>query len=328
MLYKDGDVTPLIAIALVFSFFVNYPHFSATVYRLYQSSEHLRQFPVTAWGLPPILFGAVIACFWQPEVVAPYLLMLYLVWSPYHFSGQTIGITMIYARRSGFPIRRWERLALSTFVFSAFVCGFFSMEQQGPTNFYGMSIPALALPDWIYFGAQAGMWAGAAAFAAFVSVWCIKQRRRLPLIVLLPAIAHFVWFVPGASVKTFLIFIPLFHSLQYLMVALMMQLKLRIDAGKDRSWDSIRWEAYRWGVRNIAGGVLLFFGIPGLFSWLPLPFFTIAGVIAAAVNIHHFFVDGVIWKLRDASSPSALMMNLTELKASAHEVALASTPAV
>jgi hypothetical protein len=40
---------------------------------------------------------------------------------------------------------------------------------------------------------------------------------------------------------------------------------------------------------------------------------TIAGILAAAVNIHHFFVDGVIWKLRDPATSSALMMNIAEL---------------
>jgi hypothetical protein len=38
-----------------------------------------------------------------------------------------------------------------------------------------------------------------------------------------------------------------------------------------------------------------------------------AGILAAAVNIHHFFVDGVIWKLRYAATSSALMMNIAEL---------------
>jgi hypothetical protein len=314
LLYYNGDATPVVAIAIALSFFINYPHFSATVYRLYQNREHLRQFPVTAWGLPPLLLGTVAASCWQPQTIAPYFLMLYLVWSPYHYSGQTIGITMIYARRAGFPIRRWERLALSAFVFSAFVCGFCSMEQQGATEFYGMSIPAIALPGWAYAGAQALMWTGAAVFLAFVITWCIKQRRVLPPIMFVPAIAHFVWFVPGASVKTFLVIVPLFHSLQYLMVALAMQLKLRIDGvGNDHSWSRIRAEACRWFLRNIAGGVLLFVGVPALLIWVPLPLITIAGFVAAAVNIHHFFVDGVIWKLRDAASSAALMMNISEL---------------
>jgi hypothetical protein len=313
-LYTGADIKPLVTIALVLSLFVNFPHFSATVYRLYQSSEHTRQFPVTAWGLPFIMFGAVFACFWQPEAVAPYFLLLFFFWSPYHYSGQTVGITMVYARRCGFPIGRRERLALSTFVFAAFLYGATHMQENGLTDFYGMSVPILAFPAWMGPAAQAVMCAGALAFAGFAVAWCRAQRRLLPPIVLLPAVAHFIWFVPGASLKSFLIVIPLFHSLQYLLIALVVQLKLRIDAdGAERSWRRVRVEALRWGARNMTGGVLLFIGLPLCFAWLPLPFLTIAGIMAAAVNVHHFFVDGVIWKLRDSSNSSALMINIAEL---------------
>jgi hypothetical protein len=312
--YTGADTKPFVTIALVLSLFVNFPHFSATVYRLYQSSEHMRQFPVTAWGLPFIIFGAVFACFWQPETVAPYFLLLFFFWSPYHYSGQTVGITMVYARRCGYPIGRRERLALAAFVFSAFLYGATHMQENGLTDFYGMPVPILAFPAWIGPAALAVMCAGASVFAGFAVAWCRAQRRLLPPIVLLPALAHFVWFVPGASLKSFLIVIPLFHSLQYLLIALVVQLKLRINGkGAERSWRRVRVEALRWGARNITGGVLLFIGLPLCFVWLPLPFVTIAGIIAAAVNVHHFFVDGVIWKLRDASNSSALMTNIAEL---------------
>ena len=312
--YTGADTKPLVTIALILSLFVNFPHFSATVYRLYQSSEHTRQFPVTAWGVPFIIFGAVFACFWQPEAVAPYFLLLFFFWSPYHYSGQTVGITMVYARRCGFPIGRRERLALSAFVFSAFVYGATHMQENGLTDFYGMSVPILAFPVWMAPATQAVMCAGALAFAGFAVAWCLAQRRLFPPIVLLPAVAHFVWFVPGASLKSFLIMIPLFHSLQYLLIALVVQLKLRIDAeGAERSWRRVCAEALRWGARNVTGGVLLFIALPLCFAWLPLPFLTIAGIMAAAVNVHHFFVDGVIWKLRDSSNSSALMINIAEL---------------
>ena len=129
--YHSADMQPIYWFDLVLSLVVNYPHFSATVYRLYQSPDNVRQFPVTAVGLALILFGAVGASFWQPNVIAPYFLMLFLLWSPHHYSGQTIGLTMVYARRAGFPIGRRERIALSAFVFSAFVCGVIRFQQNG-----------------------------------------------------------------------------------------------------------------------------------------------------------------------------------------------------
>jgi hypothetical protein len=315
--YRPADTQPIFWFALVLSLVVNYPHFSATVYRLYQSPDNIRQFPVTAWGLPLILVGAVAVSFWQPNVIAPYFLMLFLLWSPYHYSGQTIGLTMVYARRAGFSIGQRERMALSAFVFSAFVCGVIRFQRNGSSSgfidFYGVSVPAFPLPDWMDAAAQAVMWTGALVFASFALIWCLAQKRLVPPIVMLPALTHFVWFVPGPSLKSFWIVVPFFHSLQYLLIALVMQLKVRIDVvGGEQSWRRIGAEARRWGSRNILGGILLFIGLPAAFSWLPLPLMTIAGILAAAVNIHHFFVDGVIWKLRDTATSSALTMNIAE----------------
>jgi hypothetical protein len=260
------------------------------------------------------MLGAVVACFWLPQTVAPGFLMLYVLWSPYHYSGQTVGLTMIYARRSGFAIGRRERLGLSGFVFSAFVYGVIHIKANGFSDLFGVPVPLPLVPQWFDAATQVVMAGSAFWFAGLAIAWCRRQKRTLPPIVLLPAAAHFVWFVPGTAVKTFFVIIPLFHSLQYLLVAGVVQLKRRIDmAGAERSWARIRAEALRWGARNVAGGVLLFIGIPLLFSWVPLPFLTVAGIVAAAVNIHHFFVDGVIWKLRDAANAEALTMNIAEL---------------
>jgi len=324
--FYHGDTAPILTLALAFNLLVNYPHFSATVYRLYQSPENIRQFPVTASIVPLILLGAVLACFWQPETIAPYLVLLYVLWSPYHYSGQTLGITMVYARRCGFAIGRRERAALSAFVFSTFVCSVIRMQQTAAVgaivDTQGISVPVLAFPPWMYAGAQAVMWTGALVFTGFVVAWCRERKRLLPPIVLLPAVAQFIWFVPGVNVKSFLVVVPLFHSLQYLLIALVMQLKVRSDAAEgEHSCSRVRSEALRWGARNIAGGMLLFLALPLVFVWFGLPMPTAFAVLVAAVNIHHFFVDGVIWKLRDASTSAALMTSLAELRGPAPALA-------
>ena len=185
LLFTDGSktaaLTPLILpVALV----INYPHFSATLYRLYQNPANLHEFPVTAIALPLLLLGAVIAGLYQPELIAPYIIMLYLLWSPYHYSGQTIGLTMVYARRAGFAIGRRERLALSSLVFSAFVCGAVLLQaaaaHNGLIDLNGLQVPAFTFPPWLYWGAQAVMAAGALSFCYLAALWCWRERRLLP----------------------------------------------------------------------------------------------------------------------------------------------------
>jgi hypothetical protein len=313
LLFGHGDAKPLEKAALGLSFLFNFPHFSATVYRLYQKTDNIKQFPITSCGLPIAIFAGIIASILEPQLVAPYFLLLYLLWSPYHYSGQTVGITMVYARRCGFPIGQRERLALSGFVFATFLCMVARIAAVGPLDFYGMPVPPIFFPKWLLWGVVAVMAASGVAFAGFAVRWCLNEKRLLPPIILLPAIAQFVWFVPGAGLKAFVYFVPLFHSMQYLLIAAVMQLSLRLhDAEGERSWRRIGRETLRWGWRNVAGGAVLFIAVPWLFAWAPLPLMSLAGIIAAAINIHHFFVDGVIWKLRDPVTAAALRVNVAE----------------
>ncbi len=313
-LFFDGTARPagIIQAAATLSVFVNYPHFSATVYRLYQSPDNIRQFPVTAFGLPVLIIAAVAASLWQPELVAPYFLILFLFWSPFHYSGQTIGITMLYARRGNFEIGQWQRLALSTFVYSTFFVSFAHAHITSMVR-YGVTIPIIQIPAWFDAISIAVMCAGALSFLYFVYRWSRANSRIPPPIILLPAFTQFVWFFPATQSMMFYEFIPLFHSLQYLYIAWAMQIGLRVSQPQGaRPYRSVFKESWRWALSNYVGGMLLFIALPWVVYWVDLPLITSAGIVIAAVNIHHFFVDGVIWKIRNVSARSPLMMNVAD----------------
>ena len=75
-------------------------------------------------------------------------------------------------------------------------------------------------------------------------------------------------------------------------------------------------ETTRWFAINIAGGALLFYFLPQIgvaFGYSSL--FSIA-VVFSAIQIHHFFVDGVIWKLKNQTVSHPLTMNISEVTAS------------
>jgi hypothetical protein len=159
------------------------------------------------------------------------------------------------------------------------------------------------------------MAAAGLAFLALAARWAWRNHRVVPPIVLLPAATQFVWFVQSSFWASFQEFVPFFHSLQYLLVAWSVQLKERMDVGRVRpSWRFVAGESLRWGALNVLGGALLFFGLPHLVARLggfELAFAT--GVIICGVQIHHFFVDGVIWKLKNRHVAAPLMVNLADL---------------
>jgi hypothetical protein len=303
------------AIAAALMWVVNWPHFSATSYRLYHSRGNVAQYPVTALVVPLLLLAAVVGSFLSPQGVAPWLVKMFVLWSPYHFSGQTLGISIIYARRAGFQILPRERLALSGFIFGTFLVQTALTEAgEGPGTFYSVAYPTLGLPHWVPSLLRFWMWGcGAAVLLLFIAK-SRKAGRIMPPIILLPAVTQFVWFGLGWKIPAFNEFVPFFHALQYLLIAWVMQMgeTLAARAPADRR-RFVTLESLRWITFNVAGGIALFWALPrvGQLVGFTLPFAT--AVVISAVQIHHFFVDGVIWKLRNPQVSSPLMSNINHL---------------
>ena len=250
--YTGQRTQAIIAVAAVLLWLCNWPHFAATSYRLYHSRDNIRQYPITALVIPWLIVIATIASFAYPLLVAPYFVKLFLVWSPYHFSGQSVGITMIYARRNGFFVGRWQRLAISTFIFSTFISQTVRTEVHVDAlnpDFFGVEIPIFGLPHWTVWVTDILMYGAGAVFLLFVALWSIRNRRWPPIMVLLPGLTQYVWFVQGPGYASFQEFVPFFHSLQYLFIAWCMQLKEKMDVRQTApSAKYVRVETVRWGV--------------------------------------------------------------------------------
>ncbi|MFT3883537.1 MAG: hypothetical protein QM703_28280 [Gemmatales bacterium] len=306
---------------------VNYPHFAATNYRLYHNKENIRQYPITALVIPWVILAGMIGSFYSPNYIAVSFLMIFLYWSPYHFSGQTLGITLIYARRAGFFVGKWERFTLANLIYATFL--YMTARGEAITAASDLILPPeysieryrLGLPMWVSQVILVWMVINAAGFLYLIAKWCKEQKKMLPLIVLLPVVTQIVWFIPGSYVKSFYLLVPMFHSLQYLLIAWSLQLKEKMDMQKiTPSVDYVVKESIRWGSINLVLGALLFTGIPYAIHFvlqdvfdINYPFVFVLGIMIAGVQIHHFFVDGVIWKLKKKTVASPLMVNLDDL---------------
>ncbi len=295
---------------------INYPHFSATSYRLYRSVENMRQYPLTAYVTPVVLLIGALLSLTSPTVVAPYFVKTFQVWSPYHFSGQTFGLGMLYARRTGRAMPPLERQCLRWFILSTCISLVATVETgQRQYQFFGVTYPAFGLPVWVSTVALFAMYAlGALVLGLFVLV-PLARRQRVPWMVLLPAATQFVWFGLGQRLPSFAEFIPAFHSLQYLLVAWSVQLKERLDENRSSgSLTFVSTESAHWALTNVLGGVALFWGLPHAFTWMGgYDIALTTAVFFSAIQIHHFFVDGVIWKLKNPRVLSPLMAGLHDV---------------
>ena len=75
--------------------------------------------------------------------------------------GETVGLQF-----------RSERLALSGFVFSAFVYGVIHIKANGFSDLFGVPVPLPRLPPWFDIATQLLMAAAALRFAGLAIAWC------------------------------------------------------------------------------------------------------------------------------------------------------------
>lgn len=317
-LYTGDRTNAVMTLGIQLMWVCNWPHFAATNYRLYHSRNNIRQYPLTALVIPWVVLAGVVASVLSPTRFGPFFILFYLLWSPYHFSGQTVGITLIYARRSGFKIGALERFFLSSFVYGTFISQSINAHMSTlPQPYYGIYSPSLGVPEWAWHFSKAWVYLAGAGLLIVLLRQCLLQRKVFAPIMLLPAAAQFVWFMPeaGATWLSFREFVPFFHSLQYMLIAWAMQMKDKLDRERiEPSAGYVTGETARWFGLNFAVGAVLFWAIPSKV----LPYFGVdeyiaLGAFTAGVQIHHFFVDGVIWKLKSASVSSPLMVNIEDL---------------
>ena len=247
--------------------------------------------------------------------MAPYFVKLFILWSPYHFSGQTIGITFIYCMRSGIKLTTFERRLIMWFVLGTYFVSTIRAEtSREGFNFYGVQYPSMQIPYWMSKYAEYAMWAIVAAFVAWVIYWSYRNKKILPWIVILPAATQYLWFMQTVYMPSFQEFVPMLHSLQYILIAWGIQLKVKMETKQiEPSRKYVISETSRWFVINLIGGVILFYMLPKLGTALGYTSLFSIAIVYAAIQIHHFFVDGVIWKLKNQTVSHPLMMTYDEL---------------
>jgi len=289
----------------------NYPHFMATVYRAYHTQTEFakyRIFTVHVAGL--LALAGVVAHLWYP--LLPWIFTLYICWSPWHYTGQNFGLLMMFARRAGLSPTAAERRALRLSFVASYVLLMLSFHTGSSGDALVLS---LGLPARFTVPARVVL----AMFFVAASAWALASlaRRSSLRAVAAPitlAATQFFWFLlpvliellsghEVAQTRYSSGILAVLHSTQYLWITSYYQEREARAAG------NANWKFSRYLVTLIAGGIALFIPGPWIVSRLFHADFAASFLtFTALVNIHHFILDGALWKLRD-SRIAALLLN-------------------
>jgi len=321
--------------------FTGLPHYGATLERVYSTPEARQHY-----GRHALIFSLIIGSAFLFSVISgrggSQLVTLYLTWSPWHYAAQNFGLVMMFLRRADTEISPKFRLLIrSSFVLS-FLLVFANIHRgasssvtdplyadplaPGAIRFVPLGIPESVTPKLLVI---LGV-----AYAVVISLVIADIFRRTAAGRRAPALAlifsQFAWFVlpvvlsqfvplwfspKGPTVFAFT-WIAIAHSVQYLWISLHFARASGRVAMARRSLG-------RHAALAICAGAALWvfpvlFSVKGGLTRMPHE----SGLdllVAAAVNLHHFLLDGVIWKLRDAPIRRVLVDGQTGLNESSQE---------
>lgn len=305
------------------------PHYGATLIRVYEHAEDRHAYAFFTVWVTIALCAVFVAGVYVPWVGTA-MFTIYLTWSPWHYTGQNFGIAMMFLRRREIavsrPARRWLH---ASFVLSFLLLFFVMHGREDPGAPFasqyenaGVHLAYLGIPESIttIVVPLLGL-----AYVVSLGGTAVSLLRIAPARELLPVAAlvlsQALWFsIPEAArywhldgglevldidYRTYYFsWIVFAHAIQYLWITAYYARAKRDDES------GIRGEAGQFGKALLAGNA----------AWLiPSLLLTPDGIgtlsydvglgllVASLVNLHHFILDGAIWKLRSSRVANVLI---------------------
>lgn len=225
----------------------------------------------------------------------------------WHYAKQAFGCIMVFSHYHQYPLTIFQRNLWKLSLYSIAVYNFFYISnltamQSGPFSyFFDVPITNSIFPDYMTTICLAFIMLLGLAVIYFVLVKNYLMHKKLPnSSILIPWIALHFWWIPFFGHNDFyLLAVPFFHSLQYLLFAYQLEAPEKTTERSKRILHLVLKT-----IVLITVGYLSFIFIPhfldATFSTqmrIHVVFFIVA--ISVFINVHHFFIDSVVWRFSD-----------------------------
>ena len=319
------DWVPAGLLILVFSM----PHYGATLLRTYEAADDRVKYRLFALhGTVALVLCLAVGS--HVPLLGSLLLTIYLTWSPWHYTGQNYGVGLMLLARRGIQVDTLTKRVIHISFIASFAMTFFAIHgaspgaSYAPVNYDGAlyQMLPLGIPSGVasvLLSAAALVWAGSLVLALVRLLQAGGGSAVAPFAVVLATQA--MWFsvpvllrlsstvesVPGSGSPFSsygFVWVAAAHAAQYLWITTYFG-----TAGTERG----RLEFL--GLAALAGFAVwtipgLIFA-PGLLGGVAYDS-GLALLVASVVNLHHFILDGAIWKLRDGAVARVLLRPVPE----------------
>lgn len=293
----------------------NYPHYIATYQVLVRErTSRPRNFRILLVSTVVMLgvlalVASVPDLFWGPVV------RLYLTWSAHHYAAQHFGMAAMYSARFGRPLAEREKRPLQAGflgigVFMMLMANTVGGDPAAAARVVGLgedggAVPIAAFPDWIYLPALGLVLASVGAAILAERRLAARSGRGFEPVVWLLFATNVAWFVvphlripgrepwlPPALVLALYGAPAFFHCAQYLAVTAHRSLQ----SGPMRP--IVTYAILVWGGWMLFNGTAHLGIVPAMFAIDELRGLLL---VVTVINLHHFWVDGLIWRRAKAA---------------------------
>jgi hypothetical protein len=227
----------------------------------------------------------------------------------WHYCKQIFGCMMVYARGEKYSITNNQRSILKWSLLALWFVNYtYGYSQAFVVNFFDFKYFSIGLADWLRYS----------LFAFYAIMSCLflyefmfkpfrENRALASLNFFVPWLAITVWFLPPIRNNLFYMqAVPFFHSLQYLTFC------YRVNNSTHQENTFLGIKTMHWSfIWMCVIGFLAFDGIPELFDKMfaskeNLKFIYWTVGFNLFINIHHYFIDNVIWRGGESKIPGKL----------------------
>jgi hypothetical protein len=296
---------------------INMPHFMASYRIVYRSREMMMRHKWASIYVPAILVAYIVLALWEAQTSKALVIVLITVSSAYlawHYTGQVWGMMASYAYLDGMAFDGTERFLIRTSLRILLVwhLAWFLFTQIQKSWWW--------LEPAYLFVSAATVVALVLGLIGLVKMW--RRTGRLPPARALVAwFAIFVWYAMMARDPKAIFWIQIAHALQYLAFPIRVELNRTTAAPHTPGRVAAHMALYGAGLLVLS--ILITQVVPGtamsvvgdVFGEQPGQVAPI--LILMFINIHHYFTDGVIWKISNPEVRKELFAHVPRVAAKA-----------
>ena len=296
---------------------INMPHFMASYRIVYRSREMILKHRWASLYIPLLLAAYVLLAIWASQSTPVPVIILVAVSSAYlawHYTGQVWGMMASFAYLEGVSFDKQERFLVRTslrILLAWHVMWFLYTQLRDPSRVRPL-----------YYLVSAGT----AVALVLGAIGLARMRRRTgklpPLRAMVAWAAIFVWYAVMARDPKALFWIQIAHAVQYLAFPIRVEMnRSRTAAARSAGRFATHMALYAVGllaVSFVVGKV-----VPGSAMDVVASMFgeepgrAAPILLLVSINIHHYFTDGVIWKISNPEVRKELFAHVTPPPSSA-----------